>query len=193
MGTPSMTAIDDREAVALCRSGDDGKDRGFRVIFERYAPELLGFCRRMAGAEQADDIVQEAFIRLYQAFDRLDPDRPVRPYLFKITHHVALRVLRETKGRKHKAAFQEDRAVAAEDVPAEASRRELRAAIDAALAGLAPEHRAAFVLRHVNGLKVTQVAEVFGCSERTARNRIHAAYVLLERALDRRGIGPGEV
>jgi RNA polymerase sigma factor (sigma-70 family) len=60
--------------------------------------------------------------------------------------------------------------------------------VQEALSALSPEHRSVVVLRYTHGLKLREIADALSCTTRTARNRLRAAAVLLERELRRRGV-----
>lgn len=182
-----MLEMSDPEAIRLCSSGERGRE-AFRVLYQRYARSIFGFAKKILGeAALAEDAVQETFIRFYHKRGEVDPDRPLTPYLLRIAHNVALNLIRARKraGEPRPGA---ERADSSPSVPRSASRRELKEAVAAALLELAPEHRSILALRHFEGLKQRELAEVLGCTERTARNRLRAAGVLLERALRKRGI-----
>ena len=76
----------------------------------------------------------------------------------------------------------------ADTVATDVAQNERRDLVHEALATLPPEHRSVVVLRYTHGLKQREIAEALSCTERTARNRLRAAAVLLERELRRRGV-----
>lgn len=193
-GTTLDQPLTDAEVVARLRAGEDGRGGpAFRCLYERHAGEVLRFLARvLGGGAGADDALQEIFVRLHRALpERFDPSRPLRPYLLRIARNVAIEALRRRAKRDVVGALPDDLPdEAAREGVAAAQAREREALVAEALGALAPEHRAAVVLRHTHGLKVQEVADALGCSERTARNRLRTAAVLLERELRRRGVTP---
>lgn len=189
MKVEDMVETEDATLLARCQAS---RDRGaFHQLYERHVGVLLGFARRVTGdGALAEDVVQESFVRLFQSIDNVDVGRPLRPYLFKITHHVALRAL----GRRKKAeAVAEEAATPGEKagsgVLGVVQRAEEKDLVRDCLARLAPEYRSLMVLRHVEGMKLAELAEVLDCTERTVRNRLRSAAALFGRELDRRGLG----
>src|SRR5688572_20798415 len=91
--TPSPTTMSDDELVARFRSGDDAP---FDEIHRRYHRPLTSFARRMlAGTgHDADDVVQDAFIRAYRGLRATDRPMALRPWLYMIVRNRALDELR---------------------------------------------------------------------------------------------------
>jgi RNA polymerase sigma factor (sigma-70 family) len=82
---------DDR-LIALMRSGNEA---AFEVLFERYRPRLLGFCRHMLGsAEDAEDVLQEVFVAAYKAILADEREIAVKPWLYRIARNRSLNHLR---------------------------------------------------------------------------------------------------
>lgn len=181
--------ISDREAIELARSDRDPERRAFRVLYERYAADVFRVLERiLLDRARAEDAAQETFLRLFQSLEKVDAARPLKPYLLRIAHNLALDALRA--GRKRALQLDASAAPPSDEsgVIEKASRNELKAEVLAALRTLAPEPRSALVLRHLEGLKVLEVAEVLGCSERTARSRLRTASALFEREMRRRKV-----
>jgi RNA polymerase sigma-70 factor (ECF subfamily) len=190
-----MTEITEREAIARCRSGgDDASHTAFRLIYEAYAPEVFRFLRRILGDRQvAEDTVQETFLRLHKGLKGYDLERPLRPYVLQVARNAAIDLLRTRHRRSRPEALEEEPASPPLEVVEAATRAETKLVLEAALAALAPEHRAILVLRYMNGLKLEDIADAAACTVRTTRNRLRAAAVLLERELKRRGVVSLEV
>jgi RNA polymerase sigma-70 factor (ECF subfamily) len=190
MDSPPASApreLSDAEAVARCLARRDQPDHAaFRALYERHAPQVLAFLERLLGdAAAAEDALQETFVRLYRGLEGYDPARPLAPYVFRIARNAAIDVLRAQKSERAAAPPPPAPAPSALE---SALATEQGALVEQALAALAPEHRAVVVLRLLHGLKVEAVAEALSCSERTARNRLRAASVLLERELRKRDL-----
>ena len=186
MKVEDMVETEDATLLARCQAS---RDRGaFHQLYERHVGVLLGFARRVTGdGALAEDVVQESFVRLFQSIDNVDVGRPLRPYLLRIAHNVCLDLLK--RGRRFAEREGGDMDEAATPSTAEAVEAgERQAAIARALNRLAPESRSLIVLRHVQGLKLKQLAELQDCTERTVRNRLRSAAVLFERALQEQGV-----
>lgn len=175
----------EEKALHACQTGDDSKNRAFEFLYQAHAPEILRYARRIVvDPNLADDVVQESFVRLYQSFDKFQAGRPLRPYLLKIVHHVALKAL--ARNKKSKTSEHLD---SVPDPQSNPEKKELQSLVIQSLQSLAPEYRSILTLRHMNGLKLKELAAVLDCTERTTRNRLHTAAVLFERELERHGLG----
>jgi RNA polymerase sigma factor (sigma-70 family) len=171
-------------ATLLPVTEPDGDD-GFRALFDAHAREVYTFARRVLDDhESAEDATQETFVRFHRALPTLDRERPLIPYILSIARNVSIDMVRARQKRPKPVELRADLAPAP-DAHAAQERRDL---VHAALAALAPEHRAVVVLRHIQGLKLEEVAQALGCTSRTAYNRLRAASVLLARELERRGL-----
>jgi RNA polymerase sigma-70 factor (ECF subfamily) len=86
-------AADDEQLVALVRDGDD---RAFDAIHDRYAQRLTGYARQMLGGahHDAEEVVQDAFVRALAALRADDRDMALKPWLYTIVRNRALDVLR---------------------------------------------------------------------------------------------------
>jgi RNA polymerase sigma-70 factor (ECF subfamily) len=189
----AMTELTDREAVVRCLAGGEEGHDAFRVLFERHAPEVYRFERRLLDDHQAaEDAVQETFVRFHRALASYDMERPLRPFLFSVARNVAIDVVRARQKRPKPVTLVAEPA-AAGGVPEAATTHERETLVGEALAALAPEHRSILVLRHMHELKLDDIAASLSCTVRTAHNRIRAASVLLERELKRRGLFAREV
>lgn len=128
---------------------------------------MLGVARRLVGDQAlAEDIVHEAFIRIWNGAGTFDPGRgSARGWMFCITRHLALNVLRG-RGREVQVGAEQEAALEARD--AEQGAAEYAAALEAALqgerlqgclAGLEPLRRTSIILAYVEGFSHAQIAQ----------------------------------
>ena len=186
-----VAQLSERDLIERCRAGDPDHE-AFRLLYERHAPELRRFLRRMVGEPAAaDDALQETFVRAYRALDAFDALRPLRPWLFGIARRSAIEALRRRQSAAKLGALVDE-----PPVEARADERllgdEARELVQAAVGALSPEHREVVLLRLAHGLRLEEVATALEVTERTVRNRLRAAAVLLERELRRRGMDAQE-
>jgi RNA polymerase sigma factor (sigma-70 family) len=93
--SPLLRFQSDERLIALIRSGHDG---AFELLFERYRPRLLSFCRHMLGSkEDAEDVLQEVFAASYNAMRADDRPLNVRPWLYRIARNRCLNHLRRPR------------------------------------------------------------------------------------------------
>ncbi len=167
----------DWRLVARAQAGDQ---QAFTELVQRYQRPVLHFCRRMVTShEEAEDIAQDCFVRLYRVLPRLREEAQFSTFLFGIARNLTLNALRDAKRRgRHKAASLDERPLAADPLsrPERQVRvHEIESTLEAALAALTPEHRAVLLLREVQGLDYDAIASVLGCRKGTVRSRLARA------------------
>ncbi|MBI3725097.1 sigma-70 family RNA polymerase sigma factor, partial [bacterium] len=171
------------EDQALAKKARDGDHDAFRVLYERYAPAVLGFLRnRIGDAAFAEDALQETFLKAHRSLDSYDRSRPFGPWIGTIADNVARDHFRRKRPRG--ALPLEEEPVAKIDLSQTAARREGEAIVRAALAALPDEPRAVLVFRYQKGMTQREVSEQLGCSLRTAQTREETALALLATLLD---------
>ena len=141
-----------------------------------------------AGGE-AEDVVQEAFVKAYAALDRFREGAPFRPWLLRIVANET-RNLHRASGRRaereRRAWAQSERLLLARpDDPAEALlSAERQSALVRGLARLSSEHRQVLTCRYVLDFDEAETAAVLGWPRGTVKSRLHRALVKLREALD---------
>lgn len=175
-------AAEDAVLARRCRRGDPQAIRG---LIERYQGEVFGLCVRLLGHRQdAEDVTQEVFLRVFRSLGRWDASRPLRPWILAITaNRCRTWGSRRTRGPKS-VDFLPETAVAA---PADDA-AELLAEIDAAVEVLRPGFREAFVLYHENGQSYEQIARALGRPVGTVKTWLHRARMEVLKRLQRRGM-----
>jgi RNA polymerase sigma-70 factor (ECF subfamily) len=182
----------DGDAVALALSGDSD---AFRVLVERHSRNVFRLAFRMTGNEQdAEDVVQETFLRGYKQLARYESRSSFATWLFRIASNYSLDLIRARK--RH----QEHREVAAKEdsdldvmqsIPANsptpdrlAFSGEVQTRITAALDELSPQERTAFILRHFEGLSIEQIGASLGTGTNATKHSIFRAVQKLRRSLE---------
>ena len=191
---PKSPPANEPEAAAAAEVNDliaahlNGDGRAFEVLVDRYQVRLLNFVYRMIGdRERAEDLVQEAFLRVYRHLDRFDPARKFSTWLYTIASNLAKNELRN-RSRSPLVLFQyfrqrqnenesrpyeyEDSASRPDDLY---SRRQLRDLVDRTVAKLAARHREVFVLRELEGKSYEEIAEITHCNLGTVKSRLNRA------------------
>jgi RNA polymerase sigma-70 factor (ECF subfamily) len=183
-GTPSSRP--DEETLAERIRGGDRE--AFRTFFDRHHGRLLGFVRsRGVPTGAAEDIVQDAFVYVWEHRSKIDPERSLRAYLFRIGHTRALNHQRDTSKHDPDAAPSD-----AETVSAAHTRRtpeddalsaEVRRRIDAAVADLPERRRAVFELCFLEGWTYREAGEALDITRKTVENHMRLALKDLRQAL----------
>jgi RNA polymerase sigma-70 factor (ECF subfamily) len=175
--------MDDRSLVETLRSGDP-KAPG--LLFDHFHGVVFGLCLRMMRHRQdAEDVVQETFVRALGGIAGFDVDRPLRPWLLGI----AANRCRTALGRRSR------RPVVAEAVeesvdhrPGLADPDDLAGELERALGRLRPDYRLVFVLFHEQGLPYEDIAQVIDRPIGTVKTWLHRARAELADDLTRRGV-----
>lgn len=189
---PASIGATDLELVAASRAGGA---EAFRALVERYQDRIYNTVFRLAGNEEdARDIAQETFLRVYENLGRFRGESAFYTWIFRIAVNQALTHRRQTARLRTVQA--------GDDPPEEAplggtqaarlqaarpeeemERREREAEVAEALAYLDADHRAAVVLRDIEGLDYEQIAAVLDVPPGTVKSRIHRARLLLRQRL----------
>ncbi len=172
-----MSQVDDWELVARAQAGDMGS---FGDLVARYQTPITHFCLRMAGSKQdAEDLAQETFVRLYRHLHRVAPQAKFSTMLFGIARNLTLNHLRDSK-RRGRGVTQplEGQALAerASERPDEQARlAEIAAALEQGIAQLSEDHREVLVLREIQGMDYEGIAKVLKCRKGTVKSRLARA------------------
>jgi len=184
-----MRELDDWALVGRAQSGNSD---AFTLLVRRYEGPIVHFCFRMAGSRQdAEDIAQEVFLRLHRHLDRLRPQAKFSTFLFGIARNLTLNHIRDAKRRGR------DRLRPLEFYPEvesgfgrpahEARMKEIAVQVEAAMAGLSPEHRMAIHLREIEGLDYGDIARIMKCRQGTVKSRLARARDHLRRLIVEQG------
>ncbi|MBM3660220.1 MAG: RNA polymerase sigma factor [Actinobacteria bacterium] len=184
--SPEPTAApDDAALVTAARAGDR---RALELLLEAHADRIHAVCRRIVGdPHDALDATQEAMIAVARGITRFDGTARFSTWCYRVATNAALDEVRRARRRP----------VAVEPSPTRGDPRDhtvgvdARLDVDAALATLAPEFRAAVVLRDLCDLDYAEVAEVLGVPPGTVRSRIARGRAALAAALGEPEPDPG--
>jgi len=166
----------DRELVEKARSGDTA---AFGALVERHGAVVHRVAARVVGNDVADDVSQDAFLRAFHRLGRFRGEGTFRSWLLQIVHNTALDTLARRVPEPAGAPAELDAPDAApspERQPAGAlEESERRDRLELKLRELRPDHRAALVLRDLEGLAYEEIAEITESPVGTVKGRIHRA------------------
>lgn len=177
------------EDALLARRGAAGDAEAFRALVLRYQEPLLAVLRDlMPRRADREDVAQDAFVAAWVHLAAFDPERGAFfTWLVRIARNRALNVrARAAPEFVAQVPDREDPARAEDPV----SREEARRRLDAELARLPDEQRAAFVLLEVHGLALAEVASIEGVPRGTVKSRASRARARLRAALTREEVVP---
>jgi RNA polymerase sigma factor (sigma-70 family) len=149
----------------------------FERFYSEHCDEVLGYLRRLLG-QRAEDAWQETFLRALRSYDRLEHDRHLRAWVFRIATNVAM----DDLGRKgkHDLAFEEAPDPADREPGAPAFEE-----LEPLTGNLPPTERAAVVLRYGYDLPYAEIGAALGSSEEAARAAASSGVRRLRRNLER--------
>ena len=175
---------DSAQLVAAHLAGDA---RAFQELVNRYRDRLLNVVDRKIGdRERSEDLVQEAFLRVYRHLHRFDPTKKFSTWIYTIASNLAKNELRNRR-RSPLVYFQsilpqddeDQRPLQFEDAGSRPddmyANRYLREMVDATVALLAPHHREVFVLREIEGRSYEDIAQLTCCNLGTVKSRLNRA------------------
>ncbi len=181
----------DSRAAEQARKGDQ---QAFRVLVERHSQSVFYLAFRMTGKEQdAEDLVQETFLRAYKQIDRFDGRSAFGTWLYRICTNCSLDLIRSQKNRKEQQASTSedeemswlDRIAAPDPSPERLTQSgQIARLLQPALDRLTEQERAAFVLRHYEGCNIDEIAHRLGVQASAAKHSIFRAVQKLRRALE---------
>jgi RNA polymerase sigma-70 factor (ECF subfamily) len=186
---PFRDASDGALAVAIGRWHEDALAEAFR----RHAGAAYGLARRvLRDATAAEEVVQEVFLRLWNAPDRYDPERgTMRAYLLAQAHGRAVDRLRSDASRRRRE--ERDAAAAAEariDVEGEVLGLTVADHLKGAVRALPEDERKAIELAYFGGHTYREVAALLAEPEGTVKSRIRSGLKRLRAGLAEAGLGP---
>jgi RNA polymerase sigma-70 factor (ECF subfamily) len=168
-------------AIEQVRAGDGD---AFRLLVERYSRSIFRLTYRMTGNEQdAEDMVQETFLRAYRQIRSYDSRAAFGTWLFRIATNCSLDLLRKRGVRRESQEIGfEDDASPSPSPERLAISTQIRRRFRVALARLTPTEQAAFILRHFEGVPMEEISQALGRSNSAARQSVFRAVVKLRRA-----------
>ena len=173
---------------SLIRAAQRGDQEAFEQLVRAHDQSVLRLAMNLLRSpEDARDVYQEAFLRVYRNLDSFRFDCSFHTWLYRIVTNICLDQLRKRKVRKEESAVVEtsdgpvDRMEVFEEEAAHANpertlwNRELQQRIENALGDLTPRERMVFELRHYQGLRLRNIGDVLGTTEEAAKNCLFRA------------------
>lgn len=179
--TPPWESHDDATLVERALDGDRWAEE---ALYRRHVRRVAGTATRLLGdRNEAEDVTQEAFVRAFEELPKLREAGSFGAWLMQIAirqvhRRFRRRRLLQTLGFTHEGDVPLDSLLSSSASPEEAT--ELRLLNDA-LGRLNSAQRIAWMLRHIEGQKLSEVADACGCSLATVKRRIDAAQTHLDR------------
>jgi RNA polymerase sigma-70 factor (ECF subfamily) len=178
LNQPSRPDGDEAELIERAKKGDT---RAFGTLVERYQRRVIGVAMAVVhNQEDALELAQETFVRAFQSVGKFESRSSFSTWLYRIAANIAIDFRR--RERRHPTMRGEEAENEIQRLPSklgdsfkEAQRSEMSRRIRDALAELTQEHRAAILLREVEGLSYDEISEVMQCPRGTVMSRLHYA------------------
>jgi RNA polymerase sigma-70 factor, ECF subfamily len=172
----------------LVRRVQAGETRAYAGLVERYRARLGRYAVRMLGSEaDAEDVLQDTFVRAYRSLARCEPER-FRYWLFGILINRC-RTFASQRSKRQSVVTSNDYVVASVSTRYMDDQYEWRQAIAWAIAKLPPDQREAFLLKHVEDLSYEEMQELTGARIPALKMRVLRAREELRRLLVEKVIG----
>ena len=184
--------MDATEAAAVLARARQGDSDAFRALVETHSRQVFRLAFRMTGNEQdAEDVVQESFLRAYRQLGRFESRANFGTWLYRIVSNCSVDLMRSKQARHDQVrgdSLDQEGAVElpAADVPnpeRQAQSAEIDRRVQDALRDLSPLERAAFTLRHYEGRSIEEISETLGLGTSAAKHSVFRAVKKLRLAL----------
>jgi RNA polymerase sigma-70 factor (ECF subfamily) len=183
-----MDASDGAAVLDRARQGDG---EAFRALVERHSRSVFRLAFRMTGNEQdAEDVVQESFIRAYRQLGRFESRANFGTWLYRIAANCAVDLMRARQARHDMVrgeSLDETASTATSNLPAPdrlAESAEIQQRVAKALDALSPLERAAFTLRHYEGRSIDEISRTLNLGTSAAKHSVFRAVKKLRAALE---------
>jgi RNA polymerase sigma-70 factor (ECF subfamily) len=184
--TKESVEPDDRQLVEQIRQGDDG---AFETLVRRKTSKVYGLCYRVIGnGEDAKDISQLVFLKLWENLEKYDPTYAFDTWLYRMVTNVAIDFMRNKQSRDN-AVNSNLRLVKTSVDPEQTvsvQRKEVESVFNAVSNVLSPKQKTIFVMSEMEDLRSSEIAKILGCRESTVRNHLFNARKLMQQQLKRR-------
>jgi RNA polymerase sigma-70 factor (ECF subfamily) len=191
MQTEGLTQL-----VERARRGDAA---AFEEIIKVWRRRALGIVLRMIGRpDDAEDVAQDAFVRLYLSLDKLRDPAQFEPWMYRLITNAAIDYLRRNRRARIRVSdlsdeqlFTVERNLALNDATEKERRQDLREYAHRMLSVLSAQARALLVLKEIEGLSLKELASLFGLSEDAVKVRLFRARQRIARKALPNGVRAG--
>jgi RNA polymerase sigma-70 factor (ECF subfamily) len=176
----------------LVRGAQQGDESAFEALVRRHEDRAARVAAALVGSrEDAQDIAQETFLRVFRNLERFDFEHDFTTWLYRITTNLAIDHLRRRRPAVSTSPAGEDEGgleLRDPDAPAPSDpieSRETAGRVRECIERLAPHFRSVLVLRELEGLACTEIARIVGATHVTVRWRLHRGRKLFQEEWER--------
>lgn len=186
MPTTNPVEPDDRELVQTIRGGDAD---AFETLVRRKTSKVYALCYRVIGnAEDAKDISQLVFLKLWENLEKYDPAYAFDTWLYRMVTNVAIDFMRNKQSRDNAVNSNLRLVKTAADAEQNVivQRKEVESVFNDIADVLSPKQKTIFVMNQMEDLASSEIAKILGCRESTVRNHLFNARKLMQEQLQKR-------
>jgi len=178
-----MSRTDDTELVQKCMKGDRQAFEGLLVKYEK--PVYNAAFRMLHSPEDARDVTQTVFLKVYEHLDSYDPKYKFFSWIYRIALNESVNCLK----KQNRLDALDNDPVSESDGPEEDTGNEqLESGIQAALMTIKPEYRTVIILKHFVDCSYQEISQILALPEKKVKSRLYTGRQLLKDALDKRGL-----
>src|SRR6185312_13311870 len=175
-GPPDARAL--VQPAQLVRDATGGDMDAFEELIRRFQRRVYGFAyQHLRDLDEAQDLTQEIFVKLYRNVARFDSSRPFEPWFWKLAANTTINY------RRKRIPTPTDQAAEERITAADLGSTEHDVALVGALAQLDPAYRLPILLHYYADLSVDQVAQTMSLTVAATKSRLHRARALLRNSL----------
>ena len=175
-----MSKPDDAELVAQCKRGNR---RAFETLVLRYQKPVFNAALRMLhSTDDASDITQTVFLKVYENLDTFDPAYKLFSWIYRIAMNESINYL-ASKKRTGPLAVESEIEDESRNPEQQLDGDILRGQLRSALMNITPEYRMVIVLKHYLECSYSEISEVLEISEKTVKSRLYTGRQLLRNQL----------
>jgi RNA polymerase sigma-70 factor (ECF subfamily) len=177
-----MSQMEATEAAAVLARARQGDSDAFRELVERHSHAVFRLAFRMTGNEQdAEDVVQESFLRAYRQLGRFEARANFGTWLYRIVANCSVDLMRARQSRQDQShretleSLELSLAGGSHGPERLAESAEIRQRVADAMRDLSPLERAAFTLRHHEGRSIREISKMLGLGPSAAKHSVFRA------------------
>ncbi len=192
----NLVEVPDQKIIKLCKKN---KREGFEFLFKKYERYIYSICYSYTYSQQdALDLVQDIFLRIYRNFEKVDERKPVSPWIKKIAVNTCINFKRDNKNKASELSINsstDENDGTLEDVVPDRGLTEdkvvyldTKKTLEESIGELPEEVKMAVLLRHIKGLSYNEIAELMSCPVGTVKTYLFRGKKILKESLVKKGV-----
>lgn len=169
-------SYDQLDDVKLVRLASEGSEAAFSELYDRYAPQLMGYFFRMLwkDRELAEDYTQDLFIKVANNLGHFDHSKVFKTWIFSIANNMCKNAYRSAEVRSRSRSYLEQEQQTMEEpmIQRALDQDQFNQALELALGALDGIKQSTFRMRYFEDLSIKEISEAMECSEGTVKSRL---------------------